>query len=148
MSWKLFKQRWISYAVLSCPSAIPGPVQIALFLHCLDDGTLRINNGFTFTSTEEERTVDDIISKFEASAVGEVNITYERFLFNKRAQAENELSAQFLGDARRLIKTCNCCLNCVDSVLKDRIVLGVYNKETQRDLFKAIDLTLKSCIYI
>ena len=119
-AWKLFKQRWISYAVLSCLSAMPGPVQIALFLHCLDDGALRIYNGFTFASTEEERTIDDIISKFEAYAVGEVNITYERFLFKKRAQAENEPFAQFLGDARRLIKTCNFYPTCMDSVLKDR----------------------------
>ena len=147
-AWKLFKQRWISYAVLSCLSSMPTAVQVALFLHCLDDDALRIYNGFTFDTEENNRTVDEIVTKFEAFAVGEVNITYERFLFNNRAQKDKEPFVQFLSDTRRLIKTCDYCANCVDSVLKDILVLGIYNKETQRDLLKARDLTLKSCIDI
>ena len=147
-SWKLFKQRWISYAVLSCLSSMPVAVQVALFLHCLDDDALRIYNGFTFDSKEQYRTVDEIVTKFEAFAVGEVKIAYERFLFNNRAQKDNEPFAQFLSDTRRLIKTCDYCANCVDTVLRDRLVLGIANKDTQRDLLKARDLTLNTRIDI
>ncbi|RUS91175.1 hypothetical protein EGW08_001088 [Elysia chlorotica] len=44
-SWKLFKQRWDTYSVLSQIFTLPRDVQVALFLHCLDDDVLKTYNG-------------------------------------------------------------------------------------------------------
>ena len=129
-SWKLFKQRWSTYSVLSNTDDMPTKVQVALFLHCLDDDALKVYNGFTFTSPESDRTVNEIVDKFDAFAIGSVNVTYERYVFNNRSQLHKESFAQYLSDLRRLLKTCDFCTTCQPTILRDRIVLGIARKET------------------
>ena len=75
-NWKIFKQRWHIYAILSQLESQPAKVQVALFLHTLADDALRVYNGFQFDNDDSERTVNDIIEKFENFAVGEVSETY------------------------------------------------------------------------
>ena len=87
-AWKLFKQRWSSYAVLSNLSSLPDQVQVALFIHCLDDNALTAYNGFTFSTPDQDRTVKDIIEKFDEFTIGEINITAELFYFNQRNQQD------------------------------------------------------------
>ena len=76
---------------MSHPPGISGPgkkrrdsYQIAPFLHVLGDDALKVYNGFQFDTTEENRTVAEIIQKCDGFAVGEVNETYERFVFNSK----------------------------------------------------------------
>ena len=56
----------------------------------MGDQALKTYNGFQFESDTEHRTVDEIMQKFESFAVGEVNETYERYVFNKRNQNEGD----------------------------------------------------------
>ena len=60
---------------------------VALFLKTVGDEALKVYNGFKFPN-ENTVTVADIIAKFDTFAVGEVNETYERFIFNQRRQHE------------------------------------------------------------
>ena len=116
-NWKIFKQRWQTCAILSQLESQPAKVQVALFLHSLADDALRVYNGFQFDNDDSERTVNDIIEKCEDFAVGEVNETYERYLFNRHCQEEGEVFDKFLSDLRSLIKTCSCCNQCKNSLL-------------------------------
>ncbi|ELT89292.1 hypothetical protein CAPTEDRAFT_213890 [Capitella teleta] len=98
---------------------------VALLLHTIGNDALRIYNGFTFTTEEDQRTITEIFAKFEEFAVGAINITYERYVFNQRIQERGEAFDNFLSDLRELIKSCNFCTTCVDSVLRDRIVTDI-----------------------
>lgn len=147
-SWKLFKQRWQTYAILSRLSTQPKEVQVALFLHCLADDALKIYNGFAFETEEDRRTVDEITTKFEEFAIGDVNETYERFIFNRRVQEEGESFDTFHADLKSLIKTCNYCGKCTDSIMRDRIVLGIRDASTRTDLLKERNLTIAKCVDI
>ena len=144
-NWKLFKQKWINYSIITNLEAHPRRYAVALFLHTIGDNALKIYNGFTFPN-EENITVADIIAKFDTFAVGETNETYERFLFNKRNQLDCESFETFLAAIRSLVKTCNYCENCIDSILRDRIVLGIRDTTTQTALLKERNLTLQTCI--
>ena len=73
---------------------------------------------------------------------------HERFVFNQRCQSPDENFETFLTSIRTLIKTCNYHHGSVDSILRDRIVLGVIDKETQKRLLREADLTLVKCIAI
>ena len=147
-SWKLFKQRWTTYSVLSKVPALEREIQVALLLDCLADDALKTYNGFTFDTPEDQRTVTEIIAKFEEFAVGQVNVTYERYLFNRRKQAEEETFDAFLSDLRSLVKTCQYCDNCRNSLVRDRIVLGVNSPDVRSDLLKERELTLDKAIDI
>ena len=40
--WKIFKQRWYTYSVLSNLDGRPREIQVALFLHTLADDALKV----------------------------------------------------------------------------------------------------------
>ena len=146
-NWKLFKQRWNTYAILSNLDSHNRETKIALFLHTLADDTLKIYNGFHFNTPEADRSVNDNTQNYEDCAVGEVNETYERYILNKRCQ-EDETFENFYSSIRTLVKTCNYCERCVDSMLRDKIVLRIRNTNTQTEFLKVRNLTLKTCVDI
>ena len=129
-NWKLFRQRWETYAIITDINTLPLVKQKAIFIHCLEDEALEAYNTFQLAN---EATVNDVIMMFENFVVGEINETYERFLFNKRNQELGEKFELFYADLQRLIKTCNYCDNCKSSILKDRIVLGINDTDVQKE---------------
>ena len=80
--------------------------------------------------------------------MGEVNQTYERFMFNSRKQGEGETIDAFISDLRDMVKSCGYCDKCLPSMIMDRIVLGVSDSKVQTELLKCRDLTLEKCIDI
>ena len=145
---KMFKQRWSSYTILSGFENLERKVQVALILNLLADDALKAYNGFQFDTPDEERTVKEIMEKMEKFCVGEVNQTYERFIFNSRKQSEGEPMDAFISDLRDLVKTYGFCNDCLPSMIMDRIVLGVSDSKVQTELLKRRDLTLEQCIDI
>ena len=144
-NWKIFKQRWTSYKILAEVDNMNAAKQKATFLHCLDDDALEAFNAFQLP---DAATVNEIITQFDNFIIGECNVTYERFIFNKRNQEEGETFDLFFADLKRLIKTCGYCDNCKASLLKDRIVLGINDEYVQRELLKKRDLTTEAAIDI
>ena len=145
-SWKLFKQRWNIYQTLQKITDYPGNIQVALFIDCLADDALAAYNGFHFDSEEDDRTVAEIVAKFDEYAIGEVNVTYERYTFNKRQQNDGETFDPYLAELRTLIKTCDYCENCRPSILRDKIVIGIRNSDTRTELLKTKNIPLNDCI--
>ena len=100
---KLFTQKWRNYSIIT---NLSWQTPQYLLLHTLGDDALRAYNGFSLDTTDDNRTVKDIFVKFDTFAIGEVNETYERFVFNKRNQKEGETFEAFhvLGDHIYMIK--------------------------------------------
>ncbi len=147
-NWRLFRQKWNNYAILSNLGLQERPYQVAMLLHTLGDEALRVYNSFQFDTPDEARTVDEILTKFEAFTIGEVNETMERYNFFSRNQGENESFENYYATVRNLSRTCNFCGDCVQSLIRDRIVLGVKNKTTQETLLKERNLTTDMAVRI
>ena len=49
---------------------------------------------------------------------------------------------------RTLVKTCNFCDNCISSVLRDQVALGIHNPQTQAELLNIRQLDLQRCLDI
>ena len=145
-TWKIFKQKWSNYSIITNLDAQEVKYKTALLLHTLGDEALKVYNGFHFQTPEDQRTITEIMEKFDSFAVGEINVTYERFIFNKRQQMEGENFETFLSGLRHLSKTCDYCADCHDSILRDRIVIGIREPITQSDLLKERKLNLQTCI--
>ena len=138
-NWKLFRQRWETYATITDLSTIAQPKKKAIFLRCLENDALEAYNSFQLS---DDATIEEILARFEKFIIGEVNETYERYNFNKRIQETGEKFELFYADLQRLVKTCNYCESCKDSILKDRIVMGINDSNLQRDLLKIRNLSL------
>jgi hypothetical protein len=69
-------------------------------------------------------------------------------MFNKRTQSEGESFEHYLSALRTLIKSCNYCGDCVSSMLRDRVVLGIRDAVTQQMLLRERKLTLDKTVDI
>lgn len=145
-NWKLFKQRWQGFSLLSKLHTEENKIQVATFLQYLADDALKVFNGFQFNVSDDDLTVQLIIDKFDQFAIGEVNVTYERFRFNTRTQKEGESFDTFYSDLQTLVKSCDYCNTCKNSLIRDRIVLGIHDTNVRTELLKVRKLTLDKCI--
>ena len=109
--WKLFKQRWTNYTFIA---EIETSKKKPIFLHCLTDDALKAFNSFQLA---EDATVEQITAEFDRYIIGEINVAYEHYCFNKKQQRDEETFEQFFADLQRLIKTCQFCDTCRDSIL-------------------------------
>ena len=144
-NWRTYKQMWSNYAIISNLGARPEAYKVALFLHCIGAEALKVYNGFTFEEEDDARTLTAIMEKFEQFSVGEINETYERYVFNSRNQIENEPFDVYFTELKALSKSCNFG-ELSESLLRDRIVLGIRNTQTRKKLLRVRDLSLRACI--
>ena len=82
--WKLFKQRWTNYTVIA---KLETCKKKPIFLHCPADDELNAFNSFQLA---EDVTAEQIIAEFVSYIIGEINIAYECYCFNKRQQRDEE----------------------------------------------------------
>ena len=75
--WKLWKQTWLNYTVVSKIASQDAQYQKALFLCTIGQGAPEIYNAFQYTAGKDPDKVDTTISKFEEYLTGHVNKTYE-----------------------------------------------------------------------
>ena len=146
--WKQFKQVWNNYSIITGLSAQTEDYRVALFLHSLRPEALKMYNGMQFANETECKTLVKIIEKFDEFAIGEVNETYERYVFNGRNQGQDESIDAYIATLRSLAKTCGFCECLADSFLRDRIVLGVKNNNLRKRLLQERKLDLNKCIHI
>ena len=81
---------------------------------------------------------------------GEVNETMERYKFNPRNQRKDESIDCYVASLKMIVKSYNFCdcISLTDCLICDRIVLGVYDSNTQAQLLQERALMLKNCIDI
>jgi len=97
---------------------------------------------FKFDEEEDRTSVDKIIEAFDSYCIGETNVIYERYVFHKRVQQPGET---IVADVRKVSKTCQFG-ELEDSLLRDRIVVGIRDEPTRRRLLQQKQLTLSKAI--
>jgi len=144
--WKLWKQEWKNYAKITQLDK-----HRPLLLHGAGGNILRMYNAFEFTTGESDTNPQTVLEKLDDYFTGEINETMERFNFNKRNQAMDENVDSYVTCLRTLAKACNFCDTCGDSLICDRIIMGIRYEgyeNSQTDLLKVGKLTRKECINI
>ena len=147
-NWKVWKQMWSNYIIIAKLGTQPPEYKVGLFLHCIGVDALKIFNGFQFDNPEDRNDLNKIIEKFDQYTIEELNERFERYSFNSRNQEENESIDAYVTALRTLAKTCHFCDCMHDSILRDRIVLGIRDKHTRKRLLQERKLDLKKCIDI
>ena len=141
-NWKVWKQMWSNYMVIAQLQMKLPAYKVALFLCCIGVDELKIFNGFQFDSPDDINDLEKIIQKFDEFNIGELNETFERYTFNSRNQHENESIDAYVTALCTLFVT--ACMH--DSIICDRIVLGIQDHHTRKRLLQGQSLTLSKCI--
>ena len=86
----------------------------------------------------DSHTLKYIVNGFNAHFVGKTNETYERYVFNRRNQGTAEPIEDYVAALRTLSKSCNFCDCMRDSLVRDRIVLGITDDATRKRLLQVL----------
>ena len=116
--------------------------------HAIGDDGLRVVKTFSYAIEENANDWRVVMNKLKKHCIGEVNEIYERYCFNKRDKLPTESVDNFVAELKTLAKTCNFCECLRNSLIRDRIVLGIKNKQTTKKLLRTRELTLNNCIDI
>src|SRR5688572_12718766 len=143
-NWERFKDQWENYELAADLTEASTEKRAAVFLTCLGGEAYDTYRSLSLPS-EDKRDIAKIIDAFETFCVGSVNVTYQRYLFYQRVQEPNERFDTFLGEIRRMAKTCKFEAM-EESMIRDRVVVGIKDDATRHKLLQIRDLTLSKAI--
>lgn len=121
-------------------------IKIALLLHIIGDPGLDIYNTFP---VHETTTLDDVLAAFDQYFLPKRNITMESFKFNNLTQQEDQNIDSFITQLKKQASFCNfvcekpeCKQSYADRMIRDRVLLGLIEKQIQQRLIREPDMTL------
>lgn len=143
-NWKIFKQNLEIYITASTKDSANDKVKVALLLNFVGQEGLDLYNTFTFEQGEEVK-FKAVLDAFQDFATPKKNEVYERYVFNNRCQQHGETFDHFTTDLKKLAKSCEYGdLN--DSIIRDRIIIGVNNQALRESLLRLDDQSLTKVI--
>lgn len=119
-------------------------IKCAMLLNLIGEEALDLFNTFDL-SEEDKKDYDKVMDAFEGYTSPKSNVVMERFKFNMRNQQHEEPFTNFLTDLKRLIKSCEFG-DQQDSLLRDRIILGIADKSLQERMLREVDLSLEKIV--
>ena len=144
LNWKLWKQLWHHYTIVSGLGDQTEAYQKSFLISVMGLEALQLYNACDPADTD---TAKIILEKLDMQILGETNDTFERYKFNTAVQGDESIDT-YVAQLKELSKTCNFCDCIKESLLRDRIVIGVKDNEVRKSLLAERKLTLKKCIDI
>ena len=85
-NWRRFKEQWDNYVLAADLEDASSEKQAAILLTCVGGEAYDVFRSFEFASAADRKKIDKVTQAFENFCVGQVNVTYERYMFNRRMQ--------------------------------------------------------------
>jgi len=145
VNWRRFKSQWRNYELATDVAKESQEKRTAILLSCIGSDAYDVFQSMVFRDEADRSNIEAVIKAFDDYCVGEINITYERYTLNKRVQDSNETFDNFVTELRRLVKSCDYG-ELEESILKDRIVIGIRDDSTRRKLLQIRRLDLAVAI--
>ncbi|XP_062699501.1 uncharacterized protein K02A2.6-like, partial [Aedes albopictus] len=140
-----FRQSWDIFVVASEIEAKPDNIKVALLKNFLGLDAVKVLD--TLLPVADQVNPGVILNALGGYCLPQTNETYERFVFNTAVQRESEEVIEFVSRLRKLSVSCNFG-NLKDSMIRDRIVVGIRSDDTRKALLKTVNLTLAGAIDI
>ena len=120
--------------------------KISLFLNVAGAEAQRIFGTFTFVEgTDDPKKYADVINKFTNFCMPKKNLVYERYVFNICVQKEGQNMDSYVTELRHKAQTCDYG-ELKDSLIRDRIVVGINSTQLKEKMLQDKDLSLDSAI--
>ncbi len=143
--WARWEKSFSTYFIAAELSEKSTAVQVARLLNAAGMEAQEIHETFTFASDAQKLEYKVVLKKFADYCQPRKKVVYERFRFNHRDQGEDEPVDKWVKDLRIMAKNCEYA-TLEDSLIRDRIVDGVYDKRVQERMLRENDLTLTKAI--
>ena len=117
-------------------------VQVIALLYSMGPEAERIYS--TFELAEGDRTFDTVLSKFDEHFIPQRNIIHLRAQFHRREQQSKETIEEYIRALYELSEHANFPNK--EDCIRDRLVLGVRDKELSEKLQLKADMSLKEAV--
>lgn len=139
-NWKLFRQQLEIYLVATGKNQLEDKVKVAILLNVIGEEGLEIFNNFKLNE-EQKNNFEVVINEFEKYLTPVISEVYERYV------CEGVSIDHYFQELKKLAKSCNFGEQ-VESMIRDRIVLGVRDKDLQEKLLGTKKLTISRAVEI
>ena len=95
-NWKLWKEEYNNYFVISRLDQKTPEFQLAMFKHTIGDDPLKVIKTDIYAEGKNSNDLHIVMGKMEKHWVGEVSEIYERYRFNMRDKLPTESVGSFL----------------------------------------------------
>ena len=146
-NWTKFYQRFQNFEIATGINEKGDVTRIATLLSVIGQDAVDTFNTFKFATESDKKKFDKVKEQFENYCKGKKNTTYERYVFNNRFPEEGESFDAYVTALKRLADTCEFG-ELKDSLIKDRIILGIKDRSTKQRLLRTDDLTLDKAVTI
>lgn len=146
--WKRWRKRFEYYlkATRQADDRTPDDVKTSLLLHAIGEAGQEVYETLPLTFADKEKYAV-VVTKFEEYYVPKKNITRERYRFFTRSQEPGETIDHYVTALRTLAQTCDFG-GTRDSLIRDRLVLGVLDSRITKRLLSADDPPLDKALSI
>ena len=141
----VFHQKWTNFALATGIEEKQEKTKVATLLTIVGSEALEIYNTFEWNE-QEEKTVEQILLKFEKFCKPKKNITYERYVLMTRKQKDENVD-DFVKDLRIQANLCEYG-SIKDQIIKDAFVLGIRDTKLREHFLKDSDLTIEKALTI
>lgn len=123
-------------------NGVPESKKLKLFLNVLGVEAYEELKKIVVPHLPSEKSFEDIKELLEAHFSPAHSVIAERCKFNRRMQTEHEGVKDFITELKHLARDCNFG-TFLNDALRDRLVAGLRDEETQRVLFAQAGLTFE-----
>ena len=147
--WSEWRDRFSCYRLATKLNKDDGEVQVSALIYAMGNEAEHIYKSMTFatsgTNPKDANDYDTVLRKFEAYFIPRRNVIHERAKFYQRVQNPGEGVEAFIRNLYELAEHCNFDGNVKDEQIRDRIVIGLSDKElSQRLQMKPVYVRLTS----
>ena len=139
--WPKWIQRFERFRKAAGLDKQRGENQVNTLIYAMGDQADDILVSFELTP-EQEKNYEEVKEKFENYFIVKRNIIFERAKFNSRKQQAGEPVDNFITDLHNLARYCNFGA-LKDELIRDRIVVGIENRELSERMQLNPNLTLE-----
>lgn len=143
-NWRQFKRHFDIFMRAAEYTDRADEIKIAKFLNAIGKEAVELYDSLNLTE-DQQRSYNAVIEAFDAFCKPKTNEVYERFTFYQRNQKEGEPFDSFLMDIKRLARTC-VFGDMEETMLRDRIVMGVANNRLQTKLLETTGLNYTTAV--
>lgn len=139
--WPDWKQRFERYRIATKLNKDDGTVQVSCLIYAMGAEAENIFKSFTFAEDKEKDDIKIVLAKFDEYFFPRRNVIHERACFHQRVQRPGEKAESFIRALYELSEHCDFGA-AREEHIRDRIVVGIQDKELSRKLQLMSDLTL------
>ena len=145
----VWRQKLEDYMLLTGIHKAPNKEQKAVLRSLLDDEWFRIARfaiGIDMENEEEE--IEEIIDQMQSYLRNQRNVVLDRKEFYMRNQQNDEKFDDYFISLQEIAGFCDFCTHCIDEQYRDRIVTGIQDEDTVKNLLAEKKLTLEIAVGI